>query len=112
MYNNVIKGTLKLKGGEGLKSTGKKEKKKKKKDKESTEIEVIKEEKIHRFDLDKDYVCPKTDAEKSFDIAQKKRVEARTLKAVEMTHRERMEKFNLQLGGLSEHFDIPKVGPG
>lgn len=26
-----------------------------------------------------------------------------------MTHKERVEKFNQHLDGLTEHFDIPKV---
>jgi len=31
---------------------------------------------------------------------------------MKLTHKERVEKFNTDLSKLSEHYDIPKVGPG
>ena len=51
-------------------------------------------------------------AEKTFRLAQKKREMLRTNRRLELTHRQRMERFNAQLRALPEHFDIPKVGPG
>ncbi|CAK0849747.1 unnamed protein product [Prorocentrum cordatum] len=53
-----------------------------------------------------------TMAEKSFAVAKQARTKARINEAIELNHRQRMEKLNLHLGSLSEHFDIPKVGPG
>lgn len=34
------------------------------------------------------------------------------LKNARESHRDRIQKFNLYLANLSEHYDIPKVGPG
>ncbi|CAD7933172.1 unnamed protein product [Amoebophrya sp. A120] len=53
-----------------------------------------------------------TESQKSFLIAQEKRMAEQTEKAVKLTHREKMDRFNRHLGALSEHFDIPRVGPG
>ncbi|CEM40139.1 unnamed protein product [Vitrella brassicaformis CCMP3155] len=52
----------------------------------------------------------RTEAEKAFALAQEKRAKDRADKRIELSHRQRIEKFNEQLGQLSEHFDIPKVG--
>lgn len=53
-----------------------------------------------------------TSAERSFKLAQQKREGARVDRKLKMTHRQRMEQLNTHLASLSEHFDIPKVGPG
>jgi len=36
----------------------------------------------------------------------------RLLKNASESHRDRIQKFNQYLANLSEHYDIPKVGPG
>lgn len=36
----------------------------------------------------------------------------RLLKNASASHRDRIQKFNQYLANLSEHYDIPKVGPG
>eukprot|EP00922_Rhytidocystis_sp_ex-Travisia-forbesii_P038007 GHVS01056589.1.p1 GENE.GHVS01056589.1~~GHVS01056589.1.p1 ORF type:complete len:147 (+),score=58.35 GHVS01056589.1:285-725(+) len=53
-----------------------------------------------------------TPAERSFRLAQQKRESKRVDSRLKLTHRERMERLNAHLASLSEHFDIPKVGPG
>ncbi|GIX61985.1 7-dehydrocholesterol reductase [Babesia caballi] len=53
-----------------------------------------------------------TPSENSFRIAQIKRTAKKVESLLKETHRERVEKFNQKLSKLSEHFDIPKVGPG
>eukprot|EP00382_Lankesteria_abbotti_P004915 CAMPEP_0113846028 /NCGR_PEP_ID=MMETSP0372-20130328/1078_1 /TAXON_ID=340204 /ORGANISM="Lankesteria abbotti" /LENGTH=118 /DNA_ID=CAMNT_0000815123 /DNA_START=167 /DNA_END=523 /DNA_ORIENTATION=- /assembly_acc=CAM_ASM_000359 len=53
-----------------------------------------------------------TSSERSFQLVRRKREQERISKRIEMTHRQRMEKLNSHLATLSEHFDIPKVGPG
>ncbi|SIO73902.1 conserved protein, unknown function [Babesia microti strain RI] len=53
-----------------------------------------------------------TQSEKSFKIAQIKRSSKRVESHLRMTHREKVEQFNQKLSKLTEHFDIPKVGPG
>ncbi|EPT30210.1 hypothetical protein TGME49_202568 [Toxoplasma gondii ME49] len=53
-----------------------------------------------------------TPAEKAFRLAQKKREKDRVNERLKLTHRQRMEKLNIHLASLSEHFDQPRVGPG
>eukprot|EP01054_Gregarina_sp_Poly1_P000870 Gregarina_sp_Poly_1__869@NODE_1207_length_4783_cov_48_825700_g827_i0_p5_GENE_NODE_1207_length_4783_cov_48_825700_g827_i0NODE_1207_length_4783_cov_48_825700_g827_i0_p5_ORF_typecomplete_len150_score31_19DUF1754/PF08555_10/7_8e06RhoGAPFF1/PF16512_5/0_14Holin_BhlA/PF10960_8/7_2e03Holin_BhlA/PF10960_8/0_069SpoIIIAH/PF12685_7/0_23TMEM247/PF15444_6/0_48_NODE_1207_length_4783_cov_48_825700_g827_i09051354 len=53
-----------------------------------------------------------TSAEKTFHLARLKRQRERVERRTALTHRERMARLNEHLSKLSEHFDIPKVGPG
>ncbi|KAI5080076.1 hypothetical protein GOP47_0005555 [Adiantum capillus-veneris] len=54
----------------------------------------------------------RTAAEKRYH-EQKLKLEAKRLaKVASKSHRERIEEFNQYLANLSEHYDIPKVGPG
>ncbi|OEH78412.1 uncharacterized protein LOC34617438 [Cyclospora cayetanensis] len=53
-----------------------------------------------------------TAAERAFFLARKAREKERIKKQLQLTHRQRMEKFNQHLASLSEHFDQPRVGPG
>lgn len=54
----------------------------------------------------------RTPAEKRYH-EQKIKLEAKRLAKVESkSHRQRVEEFNQYLANLSEHYDIPKVGPG
>ena len=54
----------------------------------------------------------RTEAEKRMDAA----VEAREKESIRLlaskSYRERVEDFNTHLEALTEHYDIPKVGPG
>ncbi|KAI9094700.1 hypothetical protein DFS34DRAFT_582770, partial [Phlyctochytrium arcticum] len=54
----------------------------------------------------------KTEAELKFEEMQKKRQSDRIAKIASQSHKERVADFNKYLEGLSEHYDIPKVGPG
>ncbi|TCD62982.1 hypothetical protein EIP91_006164 [Steccherinum ochraceum] len=54
----------------------------------------------------------KTAAEKRFEEVQKKRLAQRVAKLATSTHKDRVADFNNKLEALSEHHDIPKVGPG
>lgn len=54
----------------------------------------------------------RTAAEKKYH-EQKAKLEAQRLsKVASKSHRQRVEEFNQYLANLSEHYDIPKVGPG
>jgi protein FAM32A len=53
-----------------------------------------------------------TPAERSFHLAQKRRQWERIQKSASKSHKEKVEAFNRYLNSLSEHFDIPRVGPG
>jgi protein FAM32A len=54
----------------------------------------------------------KTPAQMKFDLIRKKRLLTRVQDRMKLTHKERVEKFNTDLSRLSEHYDIPKIGPG
>ncbi|KAF8347100.1 hypothetical protein F5887DRAFT_941805 [Amanita rubescens] len=122
-------GALKLKGGLSEGGVVKK-KKKKSKSKQDTELEA--ERNLAReLNLKEDAHSPtpvgsgqstpavvnngsskKTDAEKRFEEAQKRRLAQRVAKLARKTHKDRVNEFNSHLETLSEHHDIPKVGPG
>ncbi|QRV97520.1 FAM32A protein [Ceratobasidium sp. AG-Ba] len=54
----------------------------------------------------------KTPAELRFEETQRKRRMERVAKLASQTHKDRVHDFNSKLEALSEHHDIPKVGPG
>ncbi|KAK0533942.1 hypothetical protein OC834_002067 [Tilletia horrida] len=54
----------------------------------------------------------RTDAERRFDEVQKKRLVQKVKTEAKQSHKEKVDKFNTYLESLSEHYDIPKVGPG
>mmetsp|Transcript_15075 Transcript_15075/g.38325 ORF Transcript_15075/g.38325 Transcript_15075/m.38325 type:complete len:114 (+) Transcript_15075:211-552(+) len=54
----------------------------------------------------------RTKAEKRFDEIMKRRELDEIMKAADKTHRQRVKEFNEKLASMSEHYDIPKVGPG
>lgn len=54
----------------------------------------------------------RTAAECKHDEMQAKRASEKTKKMALKSHRERVAEFNAHLASLSEHHDIPKVGPG
>ncbi|TPX71459.1 hypothetical protein SpCBS45565_g01181 [Spizellomyces sp. 'palustris'] len=112
-------GSLKLKGTSG----GIKKKKKSKKDTKKLanaviasghdgtkndvvdEAQTIKEKELHVY-------RKKTEAELKFEEIQRKRQTDRISKIASQSHKERVADFNKYLENLSEHYDIPKVGPG
>ena len=54
----------------------------------------------------------KTEAERRHDEQRRKRLEDRLKKEGVKTHKQRVEELNKYLSGLSEHHDMPKIGPG
>ncbi|KAF2881418.1 hypothetical protein ILUMI_24758 [Ignelater luminosus] len=99
-YAMVSKGKLKLKNDSSIK------KKKKHKDKKILE-QVIKT--IETEEQEQKSDSKRTKAEIAFQKMQEKMQTQRILEKASMTHKERVEKFNQHLDGLTEHFDIPKV---
>ncbi|KAF9322704.1 hypothetical protein BGZ91_004109 [Linnemannia elongata] len=57
-------------------------------------------------------VLEKTAAEKRFEEIQKKRQEEKVLKSAMKSHKEKVAELNRKLEEMTEHYDIPKVGPG
>jgi len=123
-------GSLKLKGGV---AEGGIVKKKKKKSKVKTELSskeqvlnveelVLKSDDKEKGASGSDRNSPalsagsssthKTNAEKHFEEVQKRRLLQRVAKLANKTHKDRVNEFNAHLESLSEHHDIPKVGPG
>jgi protein FAM32A len=54
----------------------------------------------------------KTEAERRHDEIRRKRLEEKFKKEGVKTHKEKVEELNKYLSGLSEHHDMPKIGPG
>lgn len=54
----------------------------------------------------------KTEAEKRHEEMRRKRLEDRLKREGVKTHKEKVEELNKYLSGLSEHHDMPKIGPG
>ncbi|KAF5464659.1 hypothetical protein F2P56_014719 [Juglans regia] len=133
-YENVVGGKLKLKGKAlDVKAGGVKKKKKNKKHQdqlsEVTENELpaggsaelsadpneddvndgnklSEDGKAGRYD---DHLTP---IEKRY-IEQRERIDVHRLaKTANKSHRDRIQDFNQYLANMSEHYDIPKVGPG
>ncbi|KAK1152497.1 protein FAM32A [Acipenser oxyrinchus oxyrinchus] len=105
-YGSVQKGSLKLKGVDGL-SSGKK---KKKKDKESKKrMEQIMNNQDDEKESKKTTLDKRTPAQIAFDKMQEKRQMERILNKASKTHKQRVEDFNRHLDNLTEHYDIPKV---
>merc|ERR1712130_279469 len=113
-YENILTGKLSLKGsslpirGESKRSEGKRKKKKYEEEfkKFYEEQKQKKDENLQKLpDL-------RTASEKQSDLVFEQRQETFIGNSIRMTHRQKIEKFNDYLGKLSEHYDIPRVGPG
>ncbi|CDR98821.1 uncharacterized protein SPSC_04745 [Sporisorium scitamineum] len=53
-----------------------------------------------------------TEAERKFEQVRRKRMQQRIAKEARTSHKDKVDAFNKYLASLSEHHDIPKVGPG
>ncbi|XP_074268058.1 uncharacterized protein LOC141591577 [Silene latifolia] len=132
-YENVVGGKLKLKGKAlDVKSSGVKKKKKQKKLYE--DVTERKEEKVEGGDAESSLADGEEDTNESDKLggerkvgnfgdhltpAEKRYIEQREKldaqkyeKTSKKSHRDRLDDFNQYLADLSEHYDIPKVGPG
>ncbi|XP_042052271.1 protein FAM32A-like isoform X3 [Salvia splendens] len=129
-YENVIGGKLKLKGKAlDVKAGGVKKKKKKQKKQQDQISEAVESEnaemasdleKQESADADKStgddrsasWDSNLTPAERRY-MEQRERIDRHKLaKTSNKSHRDRIEDFNQYLANMSEHYDIPKVGPG
>ena len=57
-------------------------------------------------------ITQKTPAQLAFEAAQLKKQQEKLPALAAKSHKEKVAEFNEYLGKLSEHHDIPKVGPG
>jgi len=118
-YENVAKGALKLKGvaaDSGIKKKKKKSKKSKNKDLEeaaSISIESPSTSIDNRDTPDEKFFkrpdLQKTKAELAFLKKKEERDVKRIRDKASVSHKERVEKFNEYLNGLSEHYEPAKV---
>ncbi|KAI9730855.1 MAG: hypothetical protein M1834_005573 [Cirrosporium novae-zelandiae] len=54
----------------------------------------------------------KTETEKHYEEMRRKRLNERLKREGIKTHKERVEELNRYLSNLSEHHDMPRIGPG
>lgn len=54
----------------------------------------------------------KTEAERKYEERRRKRLDERLKREGVKTHKERVEELNKYLSTLSEHHDMPRIGPG
>ncbi|KAL8957503.1 MAG: hypothetical protein Q9193_005242 [Seirophora villosa] len=75
---------------------------------DTTEDEVAKREALE----DRSQARGKTEAELRHEERRRRRLEERLKREGTKTHKERVEEFNHYLSNLSEHHDMPRIGPG
>eukprot|EP00916_Digyalum_oweni_P019819 GHVL01033085.1.p1 GENE.GHVL01033085.1~~GHVL01033085.1.p1 ORF type:complete len:123 (+),score=26.05 GHVL01033085.1:146-514(+) len=118
-YDNIVRGGLSLKKGRIPTKHGKKRKKIETNDtnNEAVEDSAKVSKTLNSDEAETDEISDNTNttshmtpSEKAFKVAQDKRSGVRASLRADMTHRQRMEKFNQHLATLSNHFDLPKVG--
>eukprot|EP01025_Chloroclados_australasicus_P063137 TRINITY_DN832_c1_g1_i1.p1 TRINITY_DN832_c1_g1~~TRINITY_DN832_c1_g1_i1.p1 ORF type:complete len:228 (-),score=31.18 TRINITY_DN832_c1_g1_i1:232-915(-) len=103
---------LKFKGDSGV--SKKKKKKKKSKDAESKAAPSAEAAAKQDDTASEDVIAgpAKTEAQRKHEEWLAKHEAARLKKAAAKSHRERIQEYNDRLSKLTEHNDIPKVGPG
>merc|ERR1711971_257319 len=113
-YANILGGKLNLNGGAlPTKGGSKKKRKKKRRKKYEEEFEKFYAERKQAAQKNEEVVPDmRTKAEKQADHVATARQASLIQDSIQMTHRQKIEKFNNYLGNLSEHYDIPRVGPG
>ncbi|KAL0287758.1 UNVERIFIED_CONTAM: hypothetical protein Sangu_2677700 [Sesamum angustifolium] len=130
-YENVVAGKLRLKGKALDVKDGSIKKKKKHKERHMLSSHVVGHGQltdgnimlvtdptnsdvnatdVHNEELDQDERL--TPAERRYLERWQKIELERLAKIAKKSHRDRIQEFNQYLANLSEHYDIPKVGPG
>lgn len=57
-------------------------------------------------------VDTRTESEKKFDKVQRQRLKYKVKDEAKLSHKEKVDQFNKKLDSLTEHNDLPKIGPG
>lgn len=121
-YKTVAGGGLKLKGSKPS-GVGKTKKKKKPKAEGSAKLEnalaeverkdVAKNENEEKMASDgEDLNETKTPTQRKHEEMKRKRLNERLEREGVKSHKEKVEELNKYLSKLSEHHDMPKIGPG
>lgn len=115
-YQHVSKSKLKLKNDSDAKKKHKKKDKKKEKERVMRAVledpgkgEDRKQQQHSQAGASAAGGRTLTKAEESFKKMQEKMQNKRIVEKAQMTHKQRVELFNMHLDSLTEHFDIPKV---
>ncbi|CCU75567.1 unnamed protein product [Blumeria hordei] len=116
-FSNSVGGALRLKGASGPVGISKQKKKKKKQQKKSQEASVeasatSKPESSVEVTSTIDNDHQKTPSELAHEEVRRKRLHDRLTKDGLKTHKQRVEELNKYLSNLSEHHDMPRIGPG
>ena len=118
-FENVVGGKLKLKGAAIEKPDKKKKKKKKKKTKgkkrdyvELNETDEEEDDGLETKMKEERKLDTRTEAEKAHEERSRQQRRKRIVEQAELSHKDKVKLFNEKLAKLSEHHDIPKVGPG
>ena len=111
-FENVVGGKLKLKGAAIEKKEKKKKKKKKKKKDDDEHWKKRTSSREKKEDENNNKLDMRTDAEKAHEERSRQQRKKRILEHADLSHKDKVRLFNEKLGRLSEHHDIPKVGPG
>lgn len=54
----------------------------------------------------------RTESEKKFDHIQRRRLHHKVKDQAKLSHKDKVDEFNKKLERLTEHNDLPKIGPG
>ncbi|KAF6156661.1 hypothetical protein GIB67_017797 [Kingdonia uniflora] len=134
-YENVVGGKLKLKGKALDVKTGGLKKKKKHRKRYDQISQVIENELSADGSIGISHLTEEEDVDEKFNksggedhgptndetltpaerryIEQRAKLDEKTFARVSnKSHRDRIQDFNQYLANMSEHYDIPKVGPG
>lgn len=103
----MIKGKLKLKGSSSGQTKVEKKKKKKRKGNEKRDYEEFEESPAVAEKID-----ARTEAEKAYDARSREQRRRKISEQADLSHKDKVKLFNEKLSRLSEHHDLPKVGPG
>ncbi|EPE32581.1 hypothetical protein GLAREA_07715 [Glarea lozoyensis ATCC 20868] len=124
-YTPIVRGGLKLKGASAPSGIKKKKKKSKPTVNEeglskaidsdagsSKKAAAQEEEGLDLRELEPKDFDGKTATERAYEETRRKRLERRLEKEGPKTHKQRVEGLNTYLSTLSEHHDMPRIGPG
>ncbi|KAK3722500.1 hypothetical protein LTR37_002492 [Vermiconidia calcicola] len=128
-YSNAVGGGLKLKGA-GIEKKKKKKRAKPESTGQARETEEGQESAVQKALADEEAddtkdadivlkqresdarVLGKTEAQRRHEERRRKRLDDRLKREGVKTHKERVEELNKYLSTLSEHHDMPRIGPG
>lgn len=111
VFGTAVRGSLKLKSSDKISKKSKKKKKLHASKAGHSEI-ISDQHKPKEPDHQNTKKITVTPAEEKFLEIQRKRKMEKLTDLASQSHKDKVQEFNEKLSKLSEHHDIPKVGPG